>query len=800
MTTPRLALYCLGLLLLCLVGAGIYVSQNLPALLGRQAKQYLQEFGVQDLDFEQIQLSGNRFAATRLWLRGERDGLAFEATLSSLELNYDWRALLHGQLQSVALSNLDLALEQLTASTKPAATAVSVGSLLPQPIIAQLPVQSLEIKKWNLEYRSPGLPLIAATGGLMVEEQLRLHLETSHLDSHITVDLWTGEQPSPLGAKIFLRDGEVDITELTAQLRRTAPDEWQWSLGAELDHAAVLAWLRRLDQEAELALDIQALEGLILLGSSTITAQIWHPDNLDLTAEVGQPMLGQPLLSQFSANISIDNEITRLDYPATIEDLAGDVNISVTLDAEELELLLAPTELRGNVRTQFMSLPENTLHWLRWQQTIPLRWHSPEQVKISSTEDNGWSLQLRDNQLLLGNKDSQLYWETLDLDAVIYPGEQLQLSTQINTSIKTRLRKQQLPQVELAFKQQGSLELSEFSMVLNDTAESISMSLRGNVNLETGSGEYELNAHSLDLAYAASTALPLLQEFDLLQQDVEVLGGTIKFSSELESLNFDLASWQQQAQLTIQNLFGSYDEYSFEGLELAASWSGIERWKTQKPVEFSMARLDIGFDVIDIRARLRMPQATPIAQPVVNIEQFSAGMFGGRVYLPQPGRWDFAADTNKFTLHAEKWQLADMVALQQGQDIQALGVLEGELPVTMSGGRIIIEKGYLRALPPGGSIRYMANESSQALAASSPELGLALDLLSDFQYQVLSTEVELDREGKLLLGLSLSGRNPAQYEGRPINFNINLEQNLDPLLQSLRLSDKLVEKIEGRLH
>ncbi len=203
MTTPRLALYCLGLLLLCLVGAGIYVSQNLPALLGRQAKQYLQEFGVQDLDFEQIQLSGNRFAATRLWLRGERDGLAFEATLSSLELNYDWRALLHGQLQSVALSNLDLALEQLTASTKPAATAVSVGSLLPQPLIAQLPVQSLEIKKWNLEYRSPGLPLIAATGGLMVEEQLRLHLETSHLDSHITVDLWTGEQPSPLGAKSF---------------------------------------------------------------------------------------------------------------------------------------------------------------------------------------------------------------------------------------------------------------------------------------------------------------------------------------------------------------------------------------------------------------------------------------------------------------------------------------------------------------------------------------------------------------------------------------------------------------------
>ncbi len=474
MTLPRFALYCLGLLLLCLLGAAIYISQNLESLLGQQAKQYLQEFGVQDIDFEQLQLSGNRFGASRLWLRGERDGLAFEATLSSLVLDYNWRMLLNGQLQSVILSNLDIAVQEITASTKTAATAISVASLLPQPLIAQLPLQSLEIKKWNLEYRSPGLPLIAATGSLLIEEQLNLHLETSHLDSHIIADLWTGEQQSSLRAKILLRDGETGITELTVQLQRVAHDEWQWNLDAGLDYASVLAWLRRLDLETELALDIPELEGLILLGSSAFTAQIRHPDNLNLASEVGQP-----LLSQFNAIITVDNEITRLNYPATIEDLAGDVNIILKFDDGELELLLAPTELRGNVWTQFVSLPENTRDWLRWEQTIPLRWRSPEHVKISSTSDNGWSVQLRDNLLVLGNKDSQLRWEALNLDTVIYPGDQLQLNTEISTSIKTRLRKQQLPQMELAFTQQGSFEQSEFSVLLDDTAESISMSLQG---------------------------------------------------------------------------------------------------------------------------------------------------------------------------------------------------------------------------------------------------------------------------------------------------------------------------------
>ena len=73
--------------------------------------------------------------------------------------------------------------------------------------------------------------------------------------------------------------------------------------------------------------------------------------------------------------------------------------------------------------------------------------------------------------------------------------------------------------------------------------------------------------------------------------------------------------------------------------------------------------------------------------------------------------------------------------------------------------------------------------------------GLALDLLTDFNYRQLGSDVALDRDGNLLLGLSLAGHNPGQFSGRAVQFNINLEQNLGPLLQSLRLRDKLLEDI-----
>lgn len=225
----------------------------------------------------------------------------------------------------------------------------------------------------------------------------------------------------------------------------------------------------------------------------------------------------------------------------------------------------------------------------------------------------------------------------------------------------------------------------------------------------------------------------------------------------------------------------------------------MEKWKTVQPIEFSIEKLDLGFEVHNIVASITLPTATAITKPSVRIDKFSAGMFGGQLFLPKPALWDFSAPINTLTLQAQQWQLSDIVALQQDKDIQASGILEGELPVTMDNGRIVIENGYLRALPPGGSIRYTRNNANRALGETSKELALALDLLSDFKYQRLSSAVELDKEGNLQLALSLAGHNPNRYEGRPINFNINLEQNLDPLLQSLRLSDKLVKKIENRL-
>jgi len=794
MTITRFVLYCFFVLLLCLLGTGFYAHQNLHSLVERQAEIYLLDYGVQDIDLAHLRITDNHVATEKLAIHGELDGLKFQASLTSLDLRYHWRKLLRGELQSVNIEQLDLVVERIaTGANKPPAP-VNIEDLLPQPLIAALPLQSLGIKQWTLQYQAPGARPISAMGSLLLENQLSLQLATRYLGSPVTAKIWTIDNDLPVSVQVLLNNGKADVSAITAQLQRKATDQWEWSVEGSVHYAPALAWLRGLARETELPLNVAALDGMALSGSTRVSARLKHPNTISTT-----PQTGVSILSQFTADISTGNRVTRLDYPGTVDALTGEVDISLKLDAGQWHLTAGPTELTGQLWTQQLSLPEDARDWLRWKETVPARWRNLEPIRIRSAANGAWTLQLRNILALTGTRDSEIRWEALNLDASIQPGPQVELDARLDARIKSRLRKQQLPEFKLTSDHQGSLQDSTFSVTLDDTAESMSLSLQGKLNIDTGRGQYSLSASSQDLPYAASTVLPIMQSFGMLQENVELSTGTLSLESELASDTFAIDSWRQQSTLSIENLSGSFADYRFGGITLSADWTGIEQWQTPHPVEFSMATLDVGFDVINVRARVALPAPTPPAQPVVRIEQFSAGMFGGRVFLPAARSWDFAAETNQLTLRAEQWLLADMVALQQGQNIQAVGVLEGELPVTVAAGRIIIENGYLRALPPGGNIRYVADDAARALAASSPELGLAMDLLSDFQYEVLSSEVELDKDGNLLLGLSLGGKNPAQYEGRPINFNINLEQNLDPLLQSLRLSDKLVEGIEGRL-
>jgi len=814
MMRSRFLLFGIATVLLIIASTGVYLYHNLPGLLRQQALRALQTYGMEDLDYTGLTFTARELAFETLTLSGTYENLVYTVKLTSGTLHYDWRTALNSRFESLALSGVDLSIHSSGAGASDTIAPIRVDQLVPQTLMAHLPTTSLVINHWQLDYQPTSTTVLSANGSLKIDGQLDLdlNLNTILAGREVAAAIHASAANVGLDAIISLRNTDTALADATLALRPEEGARWKWHLQGSVHYAPVLHWLQQLNRQQEPGAGIAWADAAGLQGSSVFDVQVGHGNELTL-GSAKHPI--EHVLRQMRARIHLRNSIQRLDIPSLARTRegtsAGILDIDATYDAGQLTASVPAFSILGELWTARLPLSDDTKRGLGWAETIPVSLEIADPITVAYSKEGVWSMQLRSGLLSLGENDTRIRLQKLNLDASVNVDEPQQVTTQLTShvtspltlqmtaSLNTRLRNQLLPQLELALTQRGSIEESVFTLRVADAAESFDTDLDGNLHLLSGAGNFSLSTTIKDLAYFSASTLPLLRAFDLLDTDMEIRSGTVQLTSTIESKDFDLLKWKQQSQASIANVSGSLQGYRFEGLSVTADWSGITHWKTSEPVQISLAKLVQGVTVSDINLRMSLPEATPIERPKLRIDAFSAEMFSGDIALSEPLFWDFAATSNHLTLHADDWQLGALVALQPNTDIRAQGTLQGELPLTFSDGRIIINRGYLRAIPPGGSIRYVANEKTQALANSNSELALAIDLLSDFQYQVLSTDVQLDKAGNLLLGLSLGGSNPAQHDGQAVNFSINVEQNLDPLLQSLRLSDNVSKRIEGKL-
>jgi hypothetical protein len=73
---------------------------------------------------------------------------------------------------------------------------------------------------------------------------------------------------------------------------------------------------------------------------------------------------------------------------------------------------------------------------------------------------------------------------------------------------------------------------------------------------------------------------------------------------------------------------------------------------------------------------------------------------------------------------------------------------------------------------------------------------MAMQILNDFHFSVLHTQADYQPDGQLALCIELRGNNPGYENGRPIEFNLNIEENVLKLLQSLRAAGEISDRVE----
>ncbi len=308
-------------------------------------------------------------------------------------------------------------------------------------------------------------------------------------------------------------------------------------------------------------------------------------------------------------------------------------------------------------------------------------------------------------------------------------------------------------------------------------------------------GPLTLNARLQDLFFRASN--PLASTFSDWPALLELNSGRLQGDLSL-TVPPGAAPLQANVRLTAGGLAGIYDRTELTGLdaslELALAANRLHLDIAQLQLE--QANPGIAFGPLQAQGRYEASLDDPAAG-TLSWQQAQGRILGGTVSL-SPGRLDLGAAQQKVDVAIEGLQLSQLFIAYPAEGLQGSGLVDGGLEVHRSGEGLRIEGGKLAAREPGGVLQFRSPRI-QALGRSNPAMGLVTEALDDFHYSVLNSDVRYDERGKLQLGLRLQGRNPALEGGRPINFNINLEEDIPALLTSLQLSDRVSETIQQRV-
>lgn len=266
---------------------------------------------------------------------------------------------------------------------------------------------------------------------------------------------------------------------------------------------------------------------------------------------------------------------------------------------------------------------------------------------------------------------------------------------------------------------------------------------------------------------------------------------------------FDWYFWQDQWQLKpdlmirIDGLSAIYDNYLT--LENSNTLMSIRRplyGDYRIDSQFTAATLDLGIPLTHLLARAQLTLPPDFTYALLDVYEVNTQVLGGRVHAPHV-RIDSRRDINAFGIELSNIQLAELSQIEAAADVHATGSLDGMLPIVLTPDGPTIPGGNLFARDPGGVVRYQT-ATSAALSGTDPTLNLAFQLLQDYRYQILETGVQYEPDGRLNLNLRFQGRNPSFFGGQASHLNLNLEYNLLDLLESLRISQQLIERVEQR--
>ncbi|MDR7024652.1 YdbH domain-containing protein [Pseudomonas peli] len=846
MPSRRTWLRLISCLVLLLILLGVYGYLSLSRLLEREQIENLEwrglDLSTQGLQLDQLSMQHPSGAVQLQQLRLHWSGFSLalpfwqQVHITSLRLN------LPSQAEPAADDSTDfeVPLEQLAA----------VISLLPQRV--QIDALQIELPCAATRCQLLG-DLLLRKDISQVDAQLNLQHQQNQLS-------WRAQlQGDAITAalQLSLTINQQAQLQLSSSLQQNAAGQlWQGDFNGDLQQSAVLqSWLSQwlpnaagTLPEAPTAAQLKASWQLQLAPGPLNLAQLQQASGqLQASANLPEPW-PIPAIGQLQG--SFDLSAQALDGQWLADSLNADLNLKqiandlisgvpAELHPEALQLTIQATQTPDNLAPQLVdrALPLQLLlkglgrSQFELRGTLALANGLPWGLQLLSGSLNastpafqleGWKIGALQTQLQL-----DAFLDAQQLDLAFGKGSQLSLQHLRSADVQAQqlkasssglqLQAQLAAGKQLDWQLKGPLDLSaqlqhgqlqpqrwywKGPVTVNQLQADLDGILRNDAGLQLKLQAQHSSAEGLSLqAQLAELFLrsgnPIKGSFTAWPALLDLNNGRLNANASLT-----LASDQQlptvKLELTGKGLGGIYDRTALEGLD---SHITVRVDPKQLQLELSELRLaqanpGIPLGPLQLSGSYSAALQTP-TQGQLQLRQAEAALMGGTLQLA-PGQWSLAAEPLLFPIQVQGLELEQLFILYPTEGLAGTGTLDGRLPLQISSQGVTIVQGQLSARAPGGKLQFHS-ERIRALGRSNPAMQLVTQSLEDFRFTTLSSQVNYDQQGKLALAMRLEGQNPAIEQGRPIHFNINLEEDIPTLLASLQLTDKVSDIIKQRV-
>jgi len=262
------------------------------------------------------------------------------------------------------------------------------------------------------------------------------------------------------------------------------------------------------------------------------------------------------------------------------------------------------------------------------------------------------------------------------------------------------------------------------------------------------------------------------------------------------NLGLKQGNWQLSLQPTLSDINLSLDNTHVHNLNIGS------RIELQPDGKLS-ARGNLSLGHTDAGIRIFGPDLTYALTGYGNnrywlqLTPFSLSALDGIVAVPALG-FDPLNPELETRLAVSAFDLTRMLELYPQQGLYGSGVLGGELPIRVKGNQVSIDNGHLLSGAEGGVIRYQPTPEVALMAQQNPGIRLALDALTDLRFELLDLKLDYRPNGDALMQARLKGHNPGWQQGRPVDLNLNIEENLLDLLRTLQLTGRVTDSIDRR--